>query len=499
MSSQSDDFVTIRPRRAPLAHVPADATVDAASATRRLPLAWLGFAALLALAIWVLFFMPAPVVEPPPRTPGVEQSAAPRAADATPAPFEDLQRKRARDDAQALLSRFVELQIRLDDEMQVTEWAPEEFEAAQRAANDGDQRFLKENYEAAMAAYRSGIDGLEALVARGQATFDDNLAAGLTALARGDAPAALAALDTAAIVHPGDPRLAAARHRAEVLPEVVELTRRAEIAAAKGDAADAIDAYTRALALDPTRTDLEPQIAELRATQADRAFAARLTTGFDALDAGNLDRALDAFRAALRDRPNDQAARDGLAQVEQAQTLARIESTRRHAVELEAAEDWPAAAAAYGDVLAIDPTIQFATEGRARAEARIQLDQRLRDALSDPGALSADAVFQNAVALYDEAVDIAAPGAKLTAQLDRLESMIAVAAQPTTVVLTSDAATDVSVYQLGNIGRFERKEVSLRPGRYLVTGSRPGRRDVRFEMLVTPGMAPVDVRCSETI
>ena len=49
------------------------------------------------------------------------------------------------------------------------------------------------------------------------------------------------------------------------------------------------------------------------------------------------------------------------------------------------------------------------------------------------------------------------------------------------------------------LGKFARKEVQLRPGRYVLIGSRDGKRDVRRELLVVPQMPPVEIVCQEAI
>jgi hypothetical protein len=96
-------------------------------------------------------------------------------------------------------------------------------------------------------------------------------------------------------------------------------------------------------------------------------------------------------------------------------------------------------------------------------------------------------------------VQVEGPGPHLTEQIDQLERILAVASQPVAVTLTSDAATEVTISQIGALGSFSRKEINLRPGRYLLIGSRDGRRDVRRELDVKPQMGPVEISCSEAI
>ena len=138
-------------------------------------------------------------------------------------------------------------------------------------------------------------------------------------------------------------------------------------------------------------------------------------------------------------------------------------------------------------------------DGRARANGRALLDQKLQSALADPGALSSDSTYAETVALYRGAAKIASPGPRLTDQLNRLERALALASNPVPVVLTSDSVTEVTISQVGALGKFARKELQLRPGRYILKGSRDGRRDVRREIDVLPQMPPVEISCRETI
>jgi hypothetical protein len=96
-------------------------------------------------------------------------------------------------------------------------------------------------------------------------------------------------------------------------------------------------------------------------------------------------------------------------------------------------------------------------------------------------------------------MDALAPS--LTDKRDELSRLLKRAATPLQVQLVSDNATDVSVYKVGKLGSFETHELSLRPGKYVAVGSRPGYRDVRLEFLVGPEQEakPIVIRCEEAI
>jgi hypothetical protein len=82
-----------------------------------------------------------------------------------------------------------------------------------------------------------------------------------------------------------------------------------------------------------------------------------------------------------------------------------------------------------------------------------------------------------------------------------LRGHLAAAGVPVTVSLLSDDRTEVTVLRVGPQGRFRQKSLELRPGSYVVVGTRPGYRDARRTLVVPPGRspAPLTVRCDEAL
>ena len=92
-------------------------------------------------------------------------------------------------------------------------------------------------------------------------------------------------------------------------------------------------------------------------------------------------------------------------------------------------------------------------------------------------------------------------GPQLTSRIVELQRLLDRAGTRMRVVLESDRMTEVTVYKVGRLGRFERHALELRPGTYTVVGSRQGYRDVRLRLVVEPSgaPAPLSVRCTEEI
>ena len=94
-----------------------------------------------------------------------------------------------------------------------------------------------------------------------------------------------------------------------------------------------------------------------------------------------------------------------------------------------------------------------------------------------------------------------APGARLTGQITRLENTITLARTPVVITIMSDKLTDVTIYRVGELGRFGQHSLSLIPGSYVAVGKRDGFRDVRVEFNVSPAQADamIAVRCEQKL
>ncbi len=127
-----------------------------------------------------------------------------------------------------------------------------------------------------------------------------------------------------------------------------------------------------------------------------------------------------------------------------------------------------------------------------------QLDQR---AHSDPLALSAISQFRRGQKVLQDASGIRNPGPVLQQQVSTLRNVLKASQTPIQVMLTSDSTTDVTLFRVAKLGVFDKTAVSLKPGRYIVAGTRMGFRDVRVEFTVTDqGLdEPIRVSCNEAI
>jgi len=224
-----------------------------------------------------------------------------------------------------------------------------------------------------------------------------------------------------------------------------------------------------------------------------------MSNGLAALENRQWYAAQDAFARASRLRPDAPEVADGLARARAGQRRESVADSLRQARELEQREAWREAEKMYSAVLAIDPESAPAIDGRKRTDTRATLDEKLEFHLANPGRLSTATVFDDAASSLEEALETVPSGSRLERQIARLEVLLEQVSTPVAVVLESDAQTEIIVYRVGRLGTFTRRELNLKPGAYTVVGSRSGYRDVRLQLVVTPGSPPkpLVVRCTE--
>ena len=256
----------------------------------------------------------------------------------------------------------------------------------------------------------------------------------------------------------------------------------------------------------PTRTPqpatIEPRSKPRRQVSNDqRQFVEAMSEGLAALESHRWQAALAAFERASRLRPDAPEVADGMGRARAGQRRDTIADGLRRARELERSEEWREAEKMYTAVLEIDPESAVALAGQRTTDARANLDEKLEFHLANPGRMSTPAVFDDASACLEEALETVPSGPRIESQMARLEAALKRASTPVPVVLESDDMTDVVVYRVGRLGTFTRRELALKPGAYPVVGSRPGYRDVRLQLVVTPGSQtkPLVVRCAERL
>ena len=453
---------------------------------------WLALGVLLLVtALAVMFALPAMVspVQPP------------AAAEKAPPPEQPQAGSGAqRDLAQQAMQDYLQLRARLGLE-NAPAWGEPDWSEAGALATAGDRRFAQRQFEAAAGSYQSALALLHRMEANRGVMLAASLEAAQRALAANDIEAANAGFEAVLLIEPEHPAanegLVRARSRLASIAQM-ELGRKAE---SDGDLDVALAAYRQAEKLDASHVQAGEAVGRLSAQVDELLFAAAMTRALEALDAGQMAAAAKALDQAGRLRLDDGAVRDARRRMQEMQAQAALSRLRRQVDDKVRGEDWQAATGLYRKALAIDPDAGFARSGLQHAQERAKLHAQFDHYLDKPARVYAAEPRANAEKLLAVASEAPPGEQRLARKITTLRELLARANTPVTVTLKSDGATDVVVYRVGRLGRFDSYQLELLPGDYTIVGSRPGYRDVRKVISLRPGVRvpPLQLRCEEVI
>ena len=380
-------------------------------------------------------------------------------------------------------------------------WGGADFAAAKTRAAESVGAYDAGSLTLAQQRLAQASHLVDAVEHAAPAALAAQLAAGDRALAAGQQELAAQAFDLAARIDRQDRRAALGQTRARGLSGVLPLLADAENAQSERQYARAAQDYTQALAIDPKNAEARAGLARVKAALGDDSYARAAGEGFAALGAGRLEEARTAFLRARSLKPDGAEATEGLRRVDAAAGERVFAAQRARGQALEAAEHWAEAQRLYESVLRQDRSLAFAQEGRARAVARLKLQDSLQALIDRPDRLASPEVRSAAVTLLQSAQEQPSPGPALRGQIARLGALVPEFDKPVHLALLSDSFTQVAIPSVGSFGAFARRDIELKPGHYTVIGTRNGYRDVRRDISVSPGQPTqtVSVACSEPI
>ena len=387
------------------------------------------------------------------------------------------------------------------DSRAAAQWGGSDFAAARKSLDDTGGMLERKKFEAAQAPLASLDKSLTEIEARVPAALAAQISEGKRALTAGEFENSRQAFDTALKIEPGNNEatdgLAKVAAASGVLPTLAD----AENAEKAADLAKAQNLFADVLKRNPGNTAATEGLARVKHAIADKEFNAEMGAGLAALNAGRLPEARTHLEKAQRMRPDNSEVGAALQRVADTGSGRSLADLEQRAAKLASEERWSEALQIYDEALGRDPSLQFAVDGRARVAPRAELGGRLQALIDRPERLAEDAVRTDAERLLARAKALPSQGPVIRSQVARLELLLPTFNQPVMLALESDNATEVAIQRVGFFGAFERREVTLKPGKYTVTGKRAGFRDVRREITVAPGQSEqtIVIRCLEPI
>jgi len=440
-----------------------------------------GFLVLLLLAAAVVWYLP----RHQPTAAAPDRAGAPaRTAQQTAAPSLDP----GAGEAERLLGEWLRHQARAEAE-HIRAWGGDTYGAILGTAAEADRLMGQKRFTEAQDKYRQAAAGLEELLGARGDLLQRALEQGTQALELLDGETARSNFARALAIDPGNTAAQRGTQRARNLERVLALYHEALRHEQADDLDRAAVLLREALDLDNELTPAADALADIETRLTARHYREAMSMALAALARRDPDAAEKAIGEALRLRPGDPAGIDASGRLKELKKSVQLQELRRKAEQEEKAENWTAALDLYARALEVDPQAAFAAAGKAQAELRVRLDRSIREVLAAPERLQEDDPLREARQVLAGAESITAPGPLLSAQIAELSALVDRASMKIEVLIRSDNMTIIEIYHVGRFQPFRELRLALRPGSYTVVGRRPGFRDTRQTLTVTPEQA----------
>ena len=418
-------------------------------------------------------------------------------------PFAEAQLAKVRRSAQEVLQSLLETQSRLESRG-VDQWAADDFLAASAVALEGDALYRAQDFDAAEALYQQALDSLNELEARLSDEINSRLALLLDAIESGDEATAGAIAPLLSQMAPDSDAVFDAVERVPLMPAISELETAAKASFEQGQLSTAVSQVDEALGLDPAHQRLANVARQYKSALTQQRFEDAMTKGFALLSDNDFTGARASFQLARNILPAADGPRAALAQLEEAETLSRLNDLLSQAADLAAKEQWAKAVEVLETALTIDPSLVEASDGLDQARPLAELFAKLDTIVEKQARLVDPVVLSEAQLSLSEAEAALAANAQaspvLKDKVAAVRSAVATASTPLPVVITSDGLTEITIKRVARLGTVSSRTVSLRPGQYQFLGSRDGYRDVLVTVSINATSDNrIDVRCEEAI
>ena len=390
-------------------------------------------------------------------------------------------------------------------------WAGEQYNSFNNWLSQGDSAFASSNFDRAVASYQAALTAVQQLLEQRPLRLAELLDEAAQ-LYRDFAASELAeVLQLAELLQPeNSAESAASLERWQQQLSLLAATQQAVntiTAALENDqlsaAASAVVSARHSAAVDSQHPALLAVAEQLQRAQQQADYQAALQRGYADLSSGQLDSAERALQRAQQLQPSSEAAASGLNQVLNQRRQRDIDEQLRLAGDYEKREQWQQAVAVYQQLEQRAPGLLEAQVRLLSSRVRAEFDQQWQQLTAAPYALVAPQQRRSAQSWLQQAEQIAPRGERLHRQIAELRELLQQTAEKRTVLLRSDGITEVTVFKVAELGRFNQHPLQLLPGRYTALGSCAGHRDrqVNFEVTAaTPSAAlTVDITCGQPL
>ena len=403
-------------------------------------------------------------------------------------------------EAEKLLLQLIAKQKFLESKA-VKKWASKKYEKALTLGSSGDEFFRKKEYQQAVAEYKDTIIILQNLEQKITPILKEHLSKGEVALTKAEKDTAIFHFKLAKSIEAENIQATNGLKRAKTIKELYSLLEQGGRFEAANNFIDAKSCYQKATELDPLSVDAKNALNRISERLTQSEFTKLINQGYSSLKLHQYGDARLAFKTAQKLLPNSDKPKEGLASITRAIRNEKIIALSAEAKYFENDQDWDNATISYQQILTLSPNFQPALQGLERSIQRKEIITRLDEYINNKLRLGSEQVAREAEQLVQEIASISNPGSRVGQKTVKLKELLRLVKQPISITLQSDNQTDIAIYKIGRLGRFEKRKVELKTGKYTIVGSRTGFRDIRKVLTVTTDMPSktIIVRCDEPI
>ncbi len=501
MTSSEDQHEAIQTiEDVPTASIILTPPLPPSSSNKRMPV----IVALVIVLAGVLFFLPRinPAIDFPTDTDKVDQGSTSSKVPRTEriSPLSDAEALVFRREAQDLLVEIVDLKNSLL-EQNVQTWAAAEFDSITSDLATAESQYQSGEYALAKRDYADVRSQFHALRDSFQPRLEELLKEAEAAIADYRAADALELFQLVLAMEPPNARGNDGAALASVLPEIqLEMTD-AINCRSRQDLNCALRHTQQALSLNvgfiPARALNDALSTEL----VQQRYQAKMSQGFLALEQQRWDSARKAFGEAQSILPEQSNTALAFAQTDAAQEQIEVTQLLDKARALESQEEWDRAQKIYEKLLRRDASLVEPTVRLIVVRARAKIAAQYRRYLADPMLLTRSRDAVQAEQLLQDTAALALKSPLLADQHKLLSKHLSIMKTPKQIAFTSNGQTEVTVFKVAKLGRFNETTLTLKPGKYIASGNRQGYRDVRVEFVVRGDSAVplVSIACVDLI
>jgi tetratricopeptide (TPR) repeat protein len=381
------------------------------------------------------------------------------------------------------------------------QWGGGEYARAMQISEQAIDRLRQGQFSNSANLFIQASEIIDSIKASREQILEHALQSGKQALKQGNQKEAESAFNTALAIDRTNSEAMTGLRRSRTIAKVHAMLKEAQRLMDAENPADASELLGKILKIDAecVRAQELLQKADLlvRRQKYDRAMGQAIS----ALASGRYSESEKALKQASALFPSDPAAAELRGRLQEARTASALNNLIGQADKARGKEEWQRAIELYRKALAMDPLSVAARHGLALSEKRFALEKALEKIINNPWNLNEKGPFSDAQDTVRMARAVKNPGPVLLRLTAAAEQILRRSRQKVNVTFISDNLTDVVIYHVGRLGKFDKRDIKLKPGIYTVKGMREGYRDVRRKVQVRPdaGAVRVDIRCREKI